>query len=257
MACWSLFSSLESRSHHHIALSSPEKPGLEALKLGPPSFASRRRKRQRQHGRIAAAVDVPGDLGRSEPRARLVGRASESYLLEETHRPLAEYMSLPASQYSVLDAQRIERVDDNTFKCYVHKLKFFAFEVCPVLVVTVEEQPDGCIIKLLSCTLEGSPIVVAQNQKFSASMENRVSWKNSGRSPKSRKLISDATIEVTIEVPFAFRAIPVQAIESTGNQVLGQVLRVMLPRFLSQLEKDYRAWASGDRSRRPLGTGQL
>ncbi|WZZ37743.1 hypothetical protein YC2023_034002 [Brassica napus] len=26
-----------------------------------------------------------------------------------------EYMSLPASQYSVLDAERIERVDDNTF----------------------------------------------------------------------------------------------------------------------------------------------
>lgn len=62
-----------------------------------------------------------------------------------------EYMSLPASQYSVLDAERIERVDENTFRCYVYRFKFFAFEVCPVLLVKVEEQPNGCSIKLLSC----------------------------------------------------------------------------------------------------------
>ena len=29
----------------------------------------------------------------------------------------AEYMTLPASQYSVLDAKRIERIDDDTFRC--------------------------------------------------------------------------------------------------------------------------------------------
>lgn len=110
-----------------------------------------------------------------------------------------EYMSLPASQYSVLDAERIERIDDCTFRCHVYRFKFFAFEVCPVLVVKVELQPNGCCIKLLSCKvwinlwnvkcsvyflfvlivmflfltclndgvqLEGSPIVVAQNDKF-------------------------------------------------------------------------------------------
>lgn len=66
-----------------------------------------------------------------------------------------EYMSLPASQYSVLDAQRIERVDDNTFRCYVYRFRFFAFEVCPVLMVKVEEQANGCCIKLLSCKVCG------------------------------------------------------------------------------------------------------
>ena len=62
-----------------------------------------------------------------------------------------EYMRLPASQYSVLDAERIERVDENTFRCYIYRIKFFAFEVCPVLLVRVEEQPNGCCISLLSC----------------------------------------------------------------------------------------------------------
>ncbi|KAJ6428878.1 hypothetical protein OIU84_020514 [Salix udensis] len=102
----------------------------------------------------------------STPKAKFVARRKESVSVRQLGRPLMEYMSLPASQYSVLDAERIERVDDNTFRCYVYSFKFFAFEICPVLLVRVEEQPDGCCIKLLSCKLEGSPIVVAQNEKF-------------------------------------------------------------------------------------------
>lgn len=102
----------------------------------------------------------------SSPKARFVARRTESISVRQLQRPLTEYMSLPASQYSVLDAERIERVDDKTFRCYVYRFKFFSFEVCPVLLVRVEEQPNGCCIKLLSCKLEGSPIVVAQNDKF-------------------------------------------------------------------------------------------
>ncbi|KAG8390555.1 hypothetical protein BUALT_Bualt01G0095600 [Buddleja alternifolia] len=193
----------------------------------------------------------------SAPKARFVARRTESLSVRQLQRPLNEYMSLPASQYSVLDAERIERVDDNTFRCYVYRFKFFAFEVCPVLLVRVEEQPNGCCIKLLSCKLEGSPVVVAQNDKFDASMENKISYDSSSVDSPVQKLTSDAVIEVNIEIPFAFRAIPAQAIESTGSQVLGQILMAMLPRFMSQLEKDYQAWASGDTSRQPLGTGQI
>ncbi|KAM7526842.1 hypothetical protein LguiA_016744 [Lonicera macranthoides] len=192
------------------------------------------------------------------PKARFVARRRQSVPVRQLKRPLIDYMSLPASQYSVLDAQRIERVDANTFRCYVYSFKFFAFEVCPVLLVSVEEQPDGCCIKLLSCKLEGSPIVVAQNDKFDASMVNRISCDRKQNNSSVQQLTSDTIIEVvSIEIPFAFRAIPVQAIESTGTQVLDQILKLMLPRFLAQLVKDYIAWASGDPSRQPLGTGEI
>ncbi|KAG6402224.1 hypothetical protein SASPL_139100 [Salvia splendens] len=236
----------------------------------------------------------------SGPKARFIARRTESVSVRQLQRPLTEYMSLPASQYSVLDAERIERVDDNTFRCYVYRFKFFAFEVCPVLLVRVEEQPDGCSINLLSCKLEGSPIVVAQNDKFDASMENKISCDSPRSDSPVQKLTSNAVIEVSIEIPFAFRAIPTQSIESTGSQVLGQILKAMLPRFMSQvckcdyfyfssylgtyscaakdwhseffllirklkslllnnvqLVKDYQAWASGDTSRQPLGTGEI
>ncbi|XP_010907449.1 uncharacterized protein [Elaeis guineensis] len=193
----------------------------------------------------------------SAPKARFIAKRSDSTSVQQLQRPLLEYMSLPASQYSVLDAERIERVDDNTFRCYVYRIKFFAFEICPVLVVRVDEEPNGCCIRLLSCKLEGSPLVEAQNEKFSASMVNRVSCNGGMQNSGMQQLTTDTTIEVFIEIPFAFRAIPVEAIESTGTQVLEQLLRIMLPRFLRQLVKDYQAWASGDTSRQPLGTGEL
>ncbi|CAK9162480.1 unnamed protein product [Ilex paraguariensis] len=177
---------------------------------------------------------ISADSAPSSPKARFVARRRESVRVPVGKRPLLEYMSLPASQYSVLDAERIERVDDSTFRCYVYKLKFFAFEVCPVLLVRVEEQPNGCCIKLLSCKLEGSPIVVAQNDKFDAFMVNRISCDSKQSTSPVQQLSSDAVIEVNIEIPFAFRAIPVQAIESTGTQVLEQTLKFMLPRFMSQ-----------------------
>ncbi|WCJ19223.1 hypothetical protein M5689_001520 [Euphorbia peplus] len=208
------------------------------------------------NGYKRASLIVSADSN-STPKARFVARRKESISVLQLGRPLTEYMSLPASQYSVLDAERIERVDDNTFRCYVYRFKFFAFEVCPVLLVRVEEQPNGCCINLLSCKLEGSPIVAAQNEKFDASMVNYISCDSIPSNSSSQQLTSDAVIEVSIEVPFAFTAIPVQAIESTGTRILEQILGLMLPRFMAQLVKDYEAWASGDTSRQPLGTGEI
>ncbi|WVY97498.1 hypothetical protein V8G54_029649 [Vigna mungo] len=190
-------------------------------------------------------------------KARFVARRKESVSVRQLQRPLIEYMRLPASQYSVLDAERIERVNDDTFRCYVYRFRFFNFEICPVLLVKVEEQPDGCCIKLLSCKLEGSPMIAAQNDKFDALMVNRISCDSSKAESLTQQLTSDTIIEVSIEIPFPFLAIPKQAIESAGTQVLEQILRLMLPRFMSQLVKDYQAWATGDTSRQPLGTGEI
>ncbi|KAL3675498.1 hypothetical protein R1sor_025446 [Riccia sorocarpa] len=203
---------------------------------------------------VKAVLDSSPDV---RQRAKLAASRVEKYVIKEAEKPLADYMRLPASQYSVLDAERIERVDENTFRCYAPRLKFFSFEVGPVLLVRVDEQPDGCCIRLLSCTLEGSPLVVAQNEKFTASMVNRVSYRDSAESSSEKELISDTTIEVTLEIPGAVSIIPREAIEGTGSQVLAQVLRVTVPRFLAQLGKDYNAWATGDSSRKPLGTGEL
>ncbi|XP_072146770.1 uncharacterized protein [Setaria viridis] len=254
-----------------------------SLRSPPPVPAAFRRSRAvvRASSQSSSSSSSAVSSSSSAPKARFVARRSESVSVQQLARPLAEYMSLPASQYSVLDAERIERVDDSTFRCYVYRFRFFALEVCPVLLVRVDEEPNGCCIRLLSCKLEGSPLVEAQNDKFSASMVNRVFCSSTLQGSTLQQLTSDTTIEVlysqiptesllsytqsayydnlqvTIDIPFPFRAIPVTAIESSGRQVLEQLLGVMLPRFLNQLVKDYQAWASGDSSRKPLGTGEI
>ena len=67
-------------------------------------------------------------------------------------------MALPASQYSVLDAQRIERIDDSTFCCYVGQLKFFGIRVEPVLTVSVNVGPRGPTVKLLTTVVTTLPL---------------------------------------------------------------------------------------------------
>lgn len=59
-------------------------------------------------------------------------------------------MVLPASQYSVLDAKRIERLDESTFRCYVGSLRLFSLEVEPVITVSVTVQERGPTVRLLS-----------------------------------------------------------------------------------------------------------
>ncbi|KAF8396505.1 hypothetical protein HHK36_018128 [Tetracentron sinense] len=151
---------LSSSSMHLSSISIPSRypQTLTRFKTTLLSFASAANDSPKPSFRISAESTTP--------KARFVAKRSETVSVRQLNRPLVEYMSLPASQYSVLDAERIERIDENTFRCYVYRFKFFAFEVCPVLLVRVDEQPNGCCISLLSCKLEGSPIVVAQNQKF-------------------------------------------------------------------------------------------
>lgn len=99
-----------------------------------------------------------------------------------------------------------------------------------------------------------------------AFMVNKISCDSSGSNSLVQQLTSDTIIEVgwqigryfncgilfwtivnillmlhgnqvIIDIPFPFRAIPVNAIESTGTQVLEQILKIMLPRFMAQVGK--------------------
>ena len=58
-------------------------------------------------------------------------------------RSLREYMSLPASQYSTLDGEKVERVGDDTFVCTLGSFDFLGFKLQPVLTARVDVRPDG------------------------------------------------------------------------------------------------------------------
>lgn len=58
-------------------------------------------------------------------------------------------MTLPASQYSVLDAKRIDRIDEHTFRCYVDGIRFLGLTIEPVITVSVTVGDRGPTVKLL------------------------------------------------------------------------------------------------------------
>jgi len=167
-------------------------------------------------------------------------------------------MTLPASQYSVLDAKRIERLDADTFKCYVGGLHFLNFHVEPVLTLSVIVGDHGPTVKLLSTELQGSKAIVEVNKKFTATMTNSVRWENVENSQiegnSDKQIRSDTEIQVILEVP-RWIVLPVKVIEKAGCAVMERVLNTAVPRFLQQLEADYTQWAKGAEERISSGAG--
>lgn len=93
-------------------------------------------------------------------------------------------MALPASQYSVLDGSKVERLDEETFRVFVAAFKFFSFEVQPVLTLQVHAQDTGCTISMLGCRLRGSRLIEAQNDQFAARMTNHGALAEPVQSPR-------------------------------------------------------------------------
>ena len=161
----------------------------------------------------------------------------------------ADYMALPVSQYSVLDARRIERLSETTFRCYVDGVRFFSVRVDPVVTVAVAASPAGPTVTLLDARLEGSPTAVAASDRFDVTMTNAVRWAEAVNSNGEECVLSaDTTIELRLDVPRWF-AVPLPAVERVGTRVMQRVLDMAVPRFLGQLAEDYGRWAAGDERR--------
>eukprot|EP00887_Chlorella_sp_A99_P000316 scaffold13.g316.t1 len=218
---------------------------------------------------LAIVPDAPHALVVQPGKRIAVLSASKqaAHPVAEKGRPLEAYMTLPASQYSLLDAHRVERIDDSTFRCYVGGLQFLSLHVEPVITVqasagvkhgrgdgdgrggagvTVEER--GPTVKLLSTKLQGSKVVEAANDRFTATMTNVVRWREA-EAGGGKEI-------VTLEVPRWF-LLPVAAIERTGCAVMARVLDSAVPRFLAQLAADYELWAAGEHGQREEATGSL
>ena len=211
---------------------------------------------RRDAGACATSTSAAGAAARADAAwdpERVVSfsaRSDSSHRLRERARPLAEYMALPASQYSVLDARRVERLDADTFVCYVGALRFFQFSVEPVLTLRVDVVEGGCEICLLSCRIQGSRFVEQQNSKFSTTMKNSVRWRDIEGDDAHKELVSNIELNQELEVP---RWLPKAAVKYTGARLLQGILNAMVPSFLKQLEDDYTAWSDGDDSRQALG----
>lgn len=188
-------------------------------------------------------------------RAEQVG----SLQLSEGTRSLKDYMSLPPSEYSVLDAEKVQRIGDSTFRCELAQLNFLGVSIQPVLTAEVNVKLDGSgtFIRVVDAELRGAKVAEVASDSFMVLSENDVSWTHTGAEDDPLKEISSKTsVEVHILLPSWF-FFSVESTNRTGNFVVKQVVQQVVPRFLQQLKSDYEVWAEGDDSRSAVSSGDL
>lgn len=195
-------------------------------------------------------------------------RLSERADAKRRGRGVREYMALPASQYNTLDGETVTRMGDDVFVCELGKLDFLGFAIAPVLTAKVDVQPGGrgTVIRVESATLRGSPLVERADDLFEIDSVNRVGWRYLyGEDEETNDDVSDAraceiasetNVNVYLLVPSWF-PFTVRATERTGNFVVRQVVKQVVPRFLKQLKNDYDVWATGDDCRDATCAGNL
>jgi len=218
--------------------------------------------------RLAAFLSKKGRHASFEATRRAVKRVHES----ASGRAVREYMALPASQYSTLDGESVERVSDDTFKVELSELAFLGLKLRPKLTakVRVREDGSGCEVRVEDMELTGSGVVEYASDAFEIVSVNNVTWSDVEYASldvderefletcggEYKEFMSETSVSVYIIVPGWF-PFTVKATERTGRFVVNQVVGQVVPRFLNQLAEDYRTWSSGDDSRAATGDGMF
>ncbi|XP_021744258.1 uncharacterized protein LOC110710293 isoform X1 [Chenopodium quinoa] len=165
---------------------------------------------------------------------------------------ISQFLKHPTGVEAMLNVNALESyvlIDTNTYRCKLPSIQLLNFEVAPVLDLQVTPASECCIVELLSCKFEGSEIVENQNQYFSATMKNFISWNITG---SESFLEVDVKLNITLEIynqPFTL--LPVSTVERPGNLVLQALLDRFVPLLLQQLLQDYDAWLTQQRRNLP------
>lgn len=92
---------------------------------------------------------------------------------------ISEFLNQPTGVEAMLNVNVLESYEslgNNTYRCKIPPIQLLKFEVAPVLDLQVNPTNEGCAVELLSCKFEGSEIVASQNQYFTATMRNIITW---------------------------------------------------------------------------------
>lgn len=220
--------------------------------------------------RLSLQIDVENEDGLTfdEDGPRVVFKAKQSARVavveEEGARSLLEYLALPAEKYSVLDSGSIERIpDSNSFVCLLDPIQFLGNTLIASIYadVNVSPYPEGkSVIEVTGCELDGGKLARYANGSFDVKCSNVV------RALREEKfkgetdvpvLAVDCDVEVSALVPREGRWIPRRLLSSSGSLVMKSMLKLMVPRFVSQLGQDFANWSLGDDSRAPVDSSAV
>ena len=201
-------------------------------------------------------AEGPTKLEAQSRRIRWTAQARASCRIKETKRTARQYMALPASDYSVLSAQQIERLSDTQFKAILGKLNFFGTVIIPVLYVDVNVFPEEARAEICVSRAEtvGSEMAEKVSGTFKISAVNLVS---AGMDDKNRPTLnSDTSLFIDVIVPDEAK-VPLRLIQSGGNFIIQSSLNLIVPTFVRILAADFKRWSAGDDARTAVENASL
>ncbi|OIT32920.1 PREDICTED: uncharacterized protein LOC109206678 [Nicotiana attenuata] len=156
---------------------------------------------------------------------------------------ISEFLSHKSGVEAMLNKralQSFESIDSNMYRCTLPQVQLLNFGVAPVLILQVNPTSEDCTVEMLSCKFEGSDLVEQQNDHFSASMVNRITWETVGSQPF---LNIDVKLNISLEIyTMPFTMLPTSAVESPGNLMMQALVDRLVPLLLQQLLQDYDNW---------------
>ncbi|XP_030948790.1 uncharacterized protein LOC115972600 isoform X2 [Quercus lobata] len=148
---------------------------------------------------------------------------------------ISEFLCHPSGIQAMLNTsslQSFQALDTNTYRCFLPKVQLLNFEAAPVLDLRVTPTNEDCTVEMLSCKFEGSEIMERQNNHFSASMLNHMTWETNG---------FESFLEVEIYTR-PFTMLPVSSVERPGNLMMQALVDRLFPLHIQQLLQDYDKW---------------
>ena len=153
---------------------------------------------------------------------------------------LREYLSLPTTQYSLLDEKYVEKVADDTFVVRVPLDEIVGVAITPAIsIVATPHQREGKVKFVGTEATLGSPAldslftlkVVAVLKGGKASLQARVD------------------VAMALSVPNRLRSIPNPLLGYAGRLITKSILMATVPNFSNLLVSDYEAWVANDKRR--------
>lgn len=165
---------------------------------------------------------------------------------KESH--ISEFLSHPSGVDSILNTRALQSVqflDSNMYRCVLPQIQLLNFEVAPVLDLQVTPTAENCVVEMLSCKFEGSELVERQNDHFSASMVNHISWETVD---SESFLDVDVKVDLILEIyTHPFTMLPTSAVEGPGNLMMQALIDRLVPLHAQQLLQDYDNWVRGQK----------
>ncbi|KAL7159743.1 hypothetical protein ABFS83_01G048200 [Erythranthe nasuta] len=156
---------------------------------------------------------------------------------------ISEFFSHPSGIEALLNTralQSYQSLDSNLYRCVLPQLQLLNFRVAPVLDLQVTPSSEDCLVEMLSCKFEGSEVVERQNEHFSASMKNHITWETIDT---EQFLNVDVKLNLVLEIytqPFAL--LPISAVEGPGNIMMQTLVDKLVPLLVQQLLQNYEEW---------------